>query len=154
MTDNSEYEKYLKYKVKYFNLKKELAGAELIQIGGSNLNKTQEPKIDTVETIKNTNIKEKEEKDNNTKDTKIIIMLFKAEWCGHCKSFKETWGKLEENYNKKFNFITYDADTDKKKMNEYNVEAFPTIMFKMNNKLQQYNGDRNYNDIAEILDNF
>ena len=84
---------------------------------------------------------------------KIDIMLFKADWCGHCKSFKSTWTQLENQYNKKFNFITYDNDQHKDIVKEMKVTGFQTIMFKDGKEVQEYNGSREYEVLDNILSN-
>ena len=84
---------------------------------------------------------------------KIDIMLFKADWCGHCKSFKPTWTQLENQFNKKFNFITYDNEINKDVVEKMKVNGFPTIMFKDGNEIQEYNGSREYDALSNILTN-
>ncbi len=123
--------KYLKYKEKYLVLQKEYN--ELLKIkktkgmrGGSGVQA----------------------------DNKITIMLFKADWCGHCKNFKPTWDKVSEIYNKKYNFIVYDADKQREKFEEYKVEAFPTILVKNGAQTIQYDGDRSFDDINNFLQHF
>ncbi len=123
--------KYLKYKEKYLVLQKEYN--ELLKIkktkgmrGGSGVQA----------------------------DNKITIMLFKADWCGHCKNFKPTWDKVSEIYNKKYNFIVYDADKQREKFEEYKVEAFPTILVKNGAQTIPYDGDRSFDDINNFLQHF
>ena len=84
---------------------------------------------------------------------KIDIMLFKADWCGHCKSFKSTWSQLENQFNKKFNFITYDNDVNKDVVEKMKVSGFPTIMFKDGKEVQEYNGSRDFEALSNILTN-
>ena len=84
---------------------------------------------------------------------KIDIMLFKAEWCGHCKLFKDTWEKLKENYNNKFNFITYDSVKDAMKIKTMGVKGYPTIMFRDNVLVKSYDGPRDYETLDSILSN-
>lgn len=57
-------EKYLKYKIKYLNLK------------------------DSLDNINN-NIKTQ----NGGRNNKTLILI-KADWCGHCKAFKPIWEQL------------------------------------------------------------
>ena len=84
---------------------------------------------------------------------KIDVMLFKADWCGHCKDFKPTWEQLESQYSKKFNFITYDSAENKDKVDEMKVKGFPTIIFKDGDTIQPYNGPREFEALQGILDN-
>lgn len=86
----------------------------------------------------------------------IQVILFKADWCGHCKNFKPTWEKISEMYKSKYNFITYDADTQTNKLKEYKVDAFPTILVKISNtsnNVISYDGDRSFEDFNNFLQN-
>ncbi len=113
-----DYEKYLKYKIKYNNLKK----TNLNIKGGS------EP------TLKKT------------------LYLFKAEWCKHCKLFAPTWDKLKKKYHSMINFVTYDADKNKKEIQDAKIEGYPTLIFNVNNKATEYNGTRDIDSIRKFLD--
>ncbi len=100
-----------------------------------------------------------QKKYNNKKNMKggsdkVDIILFKADWCGHCTNFKPTWDKVKEIYNKKFNFIVYDADKQKDKFEEYKVDAFPTVLVKNGSNIIPYNGERSIEEISNFLNNF
>jgi thiol-disulfide isomerase/thioredoxin len=133
--------KYLKYKEKYLVLQKEyiqllktkgMTGGDGNQISGMII--TGEKKLPD--------------------DTKVMVILFKADWCGHCKHFKPTWEKISETYNKKFNFVVYDADTQTDKFKEYKVDAFPTVLVKNGSNIIPYEGDRSFGDFNDFLNNF
>ncbi len=83
---------------------------------------------------------------------KIQIILFKADWCGHCKTFKPLWEALSKKYESKYEFITYDADNNTKMFEEYNVDAFPTIKIKNGSDIIDYNGDRSIEDLTNFFD--
>jgi|SaaInlStandDraft_5_1057022.scaffolds.fasta_scaffold05307_4 thioredoxin-like negative regulator of GroEL len=116
-------EKYLMYKVKYLNLKKNppLRGGR----GERNENK------------------------NENKD--IEILLFKADWCGHCKNFKSTWDKLKSQYENKYKFIEYDADKNNNELVKFNVNSFPTIKFKQGDRITEYQGSRDHASLNETI---
>ncbi len=84
---------------------------------------------------------------------KIDIMLFKADWCGHCTHFKPTWEKIAKKFESKFNFFKYDADNDKHKLKEYKVDAFPTILVKDGDIVRPYDGDRSEEELTSFLNN-
>ena len=166
MSDNSDYTKYLKYKVKYFNLKKELSSAMLVQKGGtvSNAGAATPPTKDvesastkeagtTEAPNKETGTGKDESKKIEPMKNNIIIILFKADWCGHCQRFLPIWKNLEKEYNSKFNFITYDADLNPTEITEYNIKGYPTVMIKDNNNLSEYNGSKAYPMLSEFLNN-
>ena len=130
--------KYLKYKEKYLVLQKEynqliakknMKGGNDNQISGMIV--TAEKKLPD--------------------DTKITLILFKADWCGHCKTFKPTWEKVSEIYNKKYNFVVYDADKQTDKFKEYKVDAFPTVLVKNGNNIMSYEGDRSFDDLNNFI---
>ena len=82
---------------------------------------------------------------------KIKIMLFKADWCGHCKTFKPTWEALSKQYNTKYEFITYDADKERSKFEEYKVDSFPTIIAEKGNETMNYEVDLSVGDLSNFL---
>ena len=82
---------------------------------------------------------------------KIKIILFKADWCGHCKNFKPTWEAVSKQYNNKFEFIVYDADKERSKFEEYKVDAFPTVIIKRGEEKTEYKGERSFEDFNNFL---
>ena len=85
--------------------------------------------------------------------SKPTLYLFKADWCGHCKMFKDDWEKLQGNneLKKKVNFVTIDADKNKDKIEEWDVKGFPTLIFKKENKAIEYGDKRSVENITEFL---
>ena len=106
----SYYEKYLKYKTKYLNLK-----AKHEMRGGND--KT--------------------------------LILFKADWCGHCNKFKPVWEKLQQT--EKIKFVTYDADQHKNEVKSFQVQGFPTLLLKRGNEAIEYTGGRDLNSLKEFI---
>ena len=88
------------------------------------------------------------------KANKPELYLFKAEWCGHCKNFKPEWNKLQENgkLSNKINFITMDSEKNKKQIEEWKIEGFPTIILKQGNNAVEYDGQRSAKEIESFLD--
>jgi thiol-disulfide isomerase/thioredoxin len=126
------YQKYLKYKSKYLNLKKflseqseqsEQSGESVKNMlrGGSSIEKTQ-------------------------------VYLFKAEWCPHCKSFKSTWEKLQKELNEKYEFITVDSDKDKKIIEKWGIKGFPTIIKKVGENAKEYVGPRDEESVKKFIE--
>ncbi len=81
------------------------------------------------------------------------IILFKADWCGHCKNFKPTWDAISKQFNNKYEFIVYDADNQTDKFKEYKVDAFPTVLVKNGDNIISYEGDRTFDDFNNFLQN-
>lgn len=110
---------YLKYKIKYLNLK----NGKNIQLGGG--------------------------------ENKEVI-LFRAEWCPHCKNFEQSWNNLSndlENENTKF-VIVEDTDTDL--INQYSNEdvkakGFPTLFVKANGEYFEYMGPMDQDNVKTFI---
>ena len=79
------------------------------------------------------------------------LLLFKANWCGHCKNFMPVWEKLSNDSNLDIKFTTYDSENNKSEISNYNISGFPTIMYKVNNKIIEYNGSRDENSLKEFI---
>ena len=81
------------------------------------------------------------------------LYLFKAEWCGHCKSFANDWKTLQadDDLKSKLKFITMDADVHKKEIESWKVMGFPTIILKNGDKAIEYNGARKINEIKDFI---
>ena len=130
-SENVDYKKkYFKYKEKYLALKKladkmDANNKEAIMLGGGN-------EVNELE--------------------KVDVFLFKAEWCGHCKAFKPTWNDLQNKYNKKYNFYTYDNDKNEKEMVEWEIRGFPTIIAKKGNVATEYKGPRDEQSLISFFD--
>ena len=84
---------------------------------------------------------------NDKKD----VMLFKAEWCGHCVGFKGHWEKLQKDHKKDFNFITYDSDKNKEEMKSWGIQGFPTIIVKKGEEAMEYVGPNEYNSVLQFI---
>jgi thioredoxin-like negative regulator of GroEL len=79
------------------------------------------------------------------------LLLFKAEWCGHCKNFLPTWEKISNDTSLNINFKTFDSDKNKKEIKDFDIQGFPTIMYKVDDKLIEYNGSRDEKSIKEFI---
>lgn len=81
------------------------------------------------------------------------LMLFKADWCGHCTDFKNTWDELKKENKDKLGFIKYDIDQtlEKKYFTKYKVESFPTLILKKNNETIEYKNKMNKESILQFI---
>lgn len=85
----------------------------------------------------------------------IKIILFHAEWCGHCVDFKPTWEKMKENKDawKNIDFEEYESGVlstlpeKLKTINGESIEGFPTIKIKVFEKEYNYRGPRDQDKI-------
>tara|TARA_Y100001970_G_C14198075_1_gene839355 strand:+ start:1550 stop:1966 length:417 start_codon:yes stop_codon:yes gene_type:complete len=80
------------------------------------------------------------------------LVLFYADWCPHCTSFKPDWDEVANTSNngsiKKLISVNVgdNSSESKKVMKEYNVEGFPTIILidqtSSSKKMNVYEGGR------------
>lgn len=84
--------------------------------------------------------KTKNEEEFKETDKTITVMLFKADWCGHCQNFIPEWQKFKKRHS---NCKEYDADKNHNENKEFGVNSYPTILVKVNDeKPIQYTGER------------
>ena len=79
------------------------------------------------------------------------VLLFYANWCGHCQTFMPTWTKLKKAFDT--NNIQYEQheSANEEIMNKFNIQGYPTIKILQNNIATDYNGIRNYDGILNYL---
>lgn len=100
------------------------------------------------------NLKQYEKKMLGGSGNKPSIILYKAEWCGHCQRFKPTWKELKQKYNN-ISFKEYDANLHQDKMTQENITGYPTIHFinKSGEKIE-YNGQRDVDSITTFISKY
>ena len=84
------------------------------------------------------------------------LVLFYADWCGHCKKIKPVWDETAEEINKddkKMIKVNCGEGTneEKKIMKEYNIDGYPTIILFNNGKPEPYSGERTKDGFIEAL---
>ena len=98
-------------------------------------------------------LKKLEQKLNMKGGGNKTLALFKAEWCGHCIGFKDTWNKLKDE-NKNINFVTYDSEINKEEIKKYKIEGFPSLILLSDKKAIEYVGPRNKEAIEEFINQY
>ena len=92
----------------------------------------------------------------------IKIILFHADWCGHCIDFMPEWKTMKSNTkaHKYIDFIQYEYATIKnldnsiKTINGKQIDGFPTLKIIINDVEFNYSGNRNRDDIYKfVIDN-
>ena len=84
--------------------------------------------------------------------------MYYAPWCGHCKTAKPEWEKLEGELNGKtingisVNISKIDCDQNPKVAEEQGIQGFPTFKFEMNGKYLDYNGGRTYSEFKQYIE--
>lgn len=88
-------------------------------------------------------------------NNKPELILVKAEWCGHCKNFKDTWSNLQKipQLLKKVNFTTLDADLNSNEVGRLKVSGYPTILIKKGDQYTEYTESRNFENIKNYIEN-
>jgi protein disulfide-isomerase-like protein len=98
---------------------------------------------------------ESEDLDEQVKEGKKVV-LFYADWCGHCKKLKPVWEKAAEKVNKEEKrMIMVNCGDDKKGdsdiMSKYNIKGYPTIMIFEDGEHKEYNGERTLDDLLALF---
>jgi len=74
--------------------------------------------------------------------------MYYASWCPHCKRVKPTWKRLGSSYNG----IAVRAVEQKQLNNEFQVEGFPTFVFRDGTGgTEVYRGDRSLEAFQQYL---
>lgn len=85
------------------------------------------------------------------------VVIWKAEWCGHCKDAKPEFDKLLNmspitlKDGSKVTVKVLDADKDKSELSQFEVKGFPTVLIMNNGKSSEYPGPRSSEKIIEYL---
>ena len=97
---------------------------------------------------------------NNDKNSKgIVLMLFHADWCGHCKDFMPIWETATKTLNnsKTTNGKTLMLDQveseNKEVMKKYKIKGYPTIKC-INDKgvVREFKGERTVEGLKSFAD--
>lgn len=88
------------------------------------------------------------------KDKKLV--LFYADWCGHCKKIKPDWDAAATDINKDGTKMIKvncggGTDSDKEIMEKYSIDGYPTIIVFENGNATPYNGKRTKEDFIEAF---
>ena len=87
---------------------------------------------------------------------KTSLVLFYADWCGHCKKLKPTWKECSEKAKKDgLNMVQINVgegtDKDKELCEKYEIDGYPTIILFKNGKATPYNGPRTEDGFINAL---
>ncbi len=100
-----------------------------------------------------------EELEDNVSSQKSLV-LFYADWCGHCKEFMPIWDKTTKTINdanKGVKLIKVECgkpqenEGHKMLMDKYSIQGYPTIKFFENGQAKEYEGPRTEEGIVEFL---
>ena len=97
--------------------------------------------------------------DGEEDDKNVHIILFHANWCGHCKNFMPEWEKFKREKNHGCKVSEHEeADSLSKSLGQqFGVQGYPTIVVKRGDSHEHYKGDRTSdalkNFVATVLEN-
>lgn len=89
---------------------------------------------------------------------KKAIVLFYADWCGHCQHFKPTYDEFAKKM-ASGDLKVMKIDWDKKSREydtsrlAYKINGFPTIVGFKGNKIAYFDGNRTIKDLTEFVNN-
>jgi len=83
----------------------------------------------------------------------LWLVWYYAEWCGHCVAMEENWNKfIEMNNNKSKINIARIEDTMLGRLDNVNIQGFPTIkIYKNGKELEQYSDERTPEKFLKFL---
>ena len=99
--------------------------------------------------------------ENHPEGVSAKFVMYYADWCPHCvkakPEMKELKKMLKKNNNKvnnkQVNVVLVDAEKEKDKAKEANVQGFPTIILEDGDEQKEYRGARNAQSFMKFLEN-
>ena len=84
------------------------------------------------------------------------LVLFYADWCGHCKKIKPVWDETATEVNAdEVKMIKVNCgegtEKDQEVMKKYSIDGYPTIIKFINGKPSMYNGDRDSDSFKDVF---
>lgn len=83
------------------------------------------------------------------------IVMINSMWCPACIVMHKVWNKVKEEYND-IEYLEYDFDMDEDIVKSFNPgDILPiTIFFDNNKELCRLNGEKTFEDIKKIIEEF
>jgi len=86
---------------------------------------------------------------------KVVFIKMFAPWCGHCKAMEPDWNRLMAEYANSETKLIADVDctaAGEPICDNNAVASFPTLKFGDPYALEDYTGDRTYDDLKKFID--
>lgn len=95
-------------------------------------------------------LKTRQELKNHVKNHEVVIVKFKAEWCGPCKKVEPHIKTLMEMYNK-INYVEVDVDDGSNIASYLKIRSIPTIISYVNGDIHEILSSSNTSDITTFF---
>ena len=95
-------------------------------------------------------LKTRQELKNHVKNHEVVIVKFKAEWCGPCKKVAPHIKTLMETYNK-INYVEVDVDDGSNIASYLKIRSIPTIISYVNGDIHEILSSSNTSDITTFF---
>ena len=99
------------------------------------------------------------ESDGAATPSKVVVIFFRANWCGHCTRFKPVWDetcadKVARSDLEEVEMKEVDVDTEEAKplMQKHNVRGFPHVVMVNGDKEDVYSGNRTKEDLLSFIE--
>ena len=88
------------------------------------------------------------------------MVLFHADWCGHCKKFMPTWDALTNKWNDTQTDVKFmkvecgkpnENEAHAELMKKYDIKGYPTIIVFESGGFKEYEGGRSSEEIESFL---
>ena len=95
-------------------------------------------------------LKTRAELKNHVKKHDVVIVKFKAEWCGPCKKVEPHIKTLMETF-KKINYVEVDVDEGSNIASYLKIRTIPTIISYVNGDIHEILSSSNQTDITNFF---
>ena len=79
------------------------------------------------------------------------VMLFYADWCGHCKTFAPIWEELKKDFDQRGIAHEEHESSNQEIMDVFDVQGFPTIKIEQAGVVSDYRGSRDKDSILSYV---
>tara|TARA_B100000902_G_scaffold399984_1_gene474244 strand:+ start:5295 stop:5588 length:294 start_codon:yes stop_codon:yes gene_type:complete len=89
---------------------------------------------------------------SNNPSNSSNLLLFHANWCGHCKKMLPDWNKVKQEFPDRCKDVEFSNITDEDK-DKYKLKGYPSIFIVKGDKIEEWKEGREYNDFKSFLQN-
>ena len=83
--------------------------------------------------------------------TQKKVMLFYADWCGHCTKFKPVWEQLKSGFDQRGIAHEEHESAEKEIMDVFDIQGYPTIKIEQSGIVSDYPGSRDRDSILSYV---